>query len=1261
MKLYKDISFWCIVLAIVVVMVVHHFLSKSSIIEGNENDETQPTTADGAVSSHPIEKCGGGSGIPCCWYNMWQDVEGESIPPIKNALENLKTDGNVYLPLDGVEGEGRTDDSTWEECQQRCIDTPGCVYFNRFGNGACHITDGSGGEQIGFGAGRSLSSHSGRALALRENIPESQMTALDQCKCAAAGEEPVEGWGDTGTPIDQSALQYGNNRDGSDVDCSSTPTPSSCDAYGQSISSTIDPTQATHFKCLVKSEVDDNLRNKAVSLGMDISGIDTNSDSFQSAIRGLMLEHISIRKSHNPPLAENASQNDLDSAIARNLALREKYNCPVESCNYTELQQKKDALRTEYNLDVDVGEDEIDRAIDMRSDILSQYGVMMSDTWKEDLEAAMGAQNATMIDLERVKYCGNTTCDSSALATAKDNWYSQRTQYNLPRDATSEELQATISAISLYDFIDEGESFEFNNCGAEGHEGPTLNDCKNTYAGDWVNNDSFFTMCLNYPERVERKGIQVWTVPESGEYEVDAYGAKGGGILGGLGARMKSRFSLTKGDKYMILCGQQGGVGRTTSLASSGGGGTFFVKGDDYSNVVFADLQLVASGGGGQGSVGHGGYEGQGGHSSNTISVGSAASRGTYGTGGGGGLIANGLGHGYNNTVPGLTGGHSFKNGGGGGDPGEWTTYSEDGRFGGFGGGGGASIHAGAGGGGVNGGAGANPYNTSPNGKGGDSHTKGTSIVSTSGENDGHGKIIITLISRLNNLGDTTTSSQYSDTITLPMPQEPTTSQATGGSVDCSDKIFLGVADTIRHNGHNASWGNSMIASKGTTNGDEGITCDDYYYYKPNTLGDLETEQGGGWSNSVREDGEAGAGFYTLQNSGVSGGNQCTNWSVRVNHPSKVNYTCSDQGPKELIDPIYGPSGAILQGLGSSLDSGSLPDSSVEGATWRRRYTITTCGVSGMTPPTTSECSELAIPDKSSVHSYSGGIHTFTFPSNGVYSIEVAGGAGGYPKNSLSRDDAIEHTWGHGAILKGNFTFSQNDQVKLLVGQKGIENADGNTANGGGGGGGGSFIWKEPSGRSQATLLIAAGGGGGRAIHGHYVYGAGANGSLGEDGTMGIPIYRSSHLSSFGPPNLDLPAWAATKGSPGTGGENAARATSGGEIAKGWSSIVAGSSMNGVTRSHSQGSGFGGGGCSNNHAGGGGGGYSGGGIFNYRGSGAVRCETGNELKCTDALGGGGGGSYFNTNHNSGSERVDSSDSSIGYNDDNGYIKIIGPL
>jgi hypothetical protein len=48
MKIFKDISFWCIVLGVVVIMVVHHILShKSGIIEGQQNDtETEEEDED---------------------------------------------------------------------------------------------------------------------------------------------------------------------------------------------------------------------------------------------------------------------------------------------------------------------------------------------------------------------------------------------------------------------------------------------------------------------------------------------------------------------------------------------------------------------------------------------------------------------------------------------------------------------------------------------------------------------------------------------------------------------------------------------------------------------------------------------------------------------------------------------------------------------------------------------------------------------------------------------------------------------------------------------------------------------------------------------------------------------------------------------------------------------------------------------------------------------------------------------------------------
>ena len=301
--------------------------------------------------------------------------------------------------------------------------------------------------------------------------------------------------------------------------------------------------------------------------------------------------------------------------------------------------------------------------------------------------------------------------------------------------------QALITG-GAYDFT----THTFTNCGKTGNIGPELTDCISSYGtGDnWWNNTNLF----NVIGKSGVNGIQVWTVPDNGYYEVDAYGARGGGVLGvplgsdggGLGARMKSRFYLAMGDKYMILCGQQGIEGQANGLGSSGGGGTFFVKGDDYSTVTLAELQLAAGGGGGRGSTSdaHGGHgePGQGVYSESVA----GGAYGGYGAGGGGGLISNGSGNGY--TPSSFTGGYSFKNGGEGGTGGIYL--GNNGASGGFGGGGGASVHSGSGGGGVYGGDGASPFDSDPNGHGGGSHNKGLFIEQTTGVNDGDGKIIIT-------------------------------------------------------------------------------------------------------------------------------------------------------------------------------------------------------------------------------------------------------------------------------------------------------------------------------------------------------------------------------------------------------------------------------------------------------------------------------------------------------------------------------------
>lgn len=168
----------------------------------------------------------------------------------------------------------------------------------------------------------------------------------------------------------------------------------------------------------------------------------------------------------------------------------------------------------------------------------------------------------------------------------------------------------------LYKFTE----FTFTNCDASGREGPTYMQCKNWYndrynktlpdesfdvntdnmsLDKWWGNQEYFDMST--------QGIQIWTVPATGLYNITIAGAGGGRAHTnnghGYGVLIDLSYHLVKGETYMLLIGQKGllgreniafgtqptrttfntsgGVDRPTS--SSGGGGTFFVKGKNIS------------------------------------------------------------------------------------------------------------------------------------------------------------------------------------------------------------------------------------------------------------------------------------------------------------------------------------------------------------------------------------------------------------------------------------------------------------------------------------------------------------------------------------------------------------------------------------------------------------------------------------------------------------------------------------------------------
>lgn len=255
--------------------------------------------------------------------------------------------------------------------------------------------------------------------------------------------------------------------------------------------------------------------------------------------------------------------------------------------------------------------------------------------------------------------------------------------------------------------------------------------------------------------------IQTFTVPTTGDYEIEAIGATGGsstltpnawGNLG-LGAVMKGTFPLQQGNQLKIMVGKQGfsgGLSNPVHLASAGGGGggTFVVMspGTQLSHVL-----IVAGGGGGKVNYGtqpvtdcNARLNAPG--LTPPTNGGTLGAYSSWSPGGGGGF----LGDGQFRTGR-ASGGESFVTGGEGGYEGylHSTVYKSTG---GYGGGGGSGALCGGGGGGIQGGNGgiwltSGTPNNSPGGKGGLSFNTGSNKVDAVSWSFGHGKVTITMVS----------------------------------------------------------------------------------------------------------------------------------------------------------------------------------------------------------------------------------------------------------------------------------------------------------------------------------------------------------------------------------------------------------------------------------------------------------------------------------------------------------------------------------
>ncbi len=237
-------------------------------------------------------------------------------------------------------------------------------------------------------------------------------------------------------------------------------------------------------------------------------------------------------------------------------------------------------------------------------------------------------------------------------------------------------------------------------------------------------------------------GYTAWTAPATGLYQVDVWGAQGGGTyigysygsLGGLGAGVGVKVELTAGESVYLSIGAQGGNG---FFAGGGGGGASAAL--FGSDTLTAGVIAGAGGGAGVGGFGINGQApaplgpGTGGGGGNGGYGGYGGNPGTYGCCGapGGGLTSYG----------GPQAGKGFLDGGAGG------SGAVPGGFGFAGGGAGSAVNTGpgGGGGGFSGGGGGGSYGVlGAGGGGGGSYVLGGFDTQTLAFKSGNGEVSIT-------------------------------------------------------------------------------------------------------------------------------------------------------------------------------------------------------------------------------------------------------------------------------------------------------------------------------------------------------------------------------------------------------------------------------------------------------------------------------------------------------------------------------------
>ena len=225
-------------------------------------------------------------------------------------------------------------------------------------------------------------------------------------------------------------------------------------------------------------------------------------------------------------------------------------------------------------------------------------------------------------------------------------------------------------------------TYTFTNAGATGNTGPTQAQLNAAYAA--TNLSGAVTSVA---------GIQTWTVPFSGPYRIEAFGAQGGNAgsyTGGKGTKISGEMTLIAGSILKILIGQSGinAINTSDQAGGTGGGGSFVSTNINTPLIVAgggggaSNYPSYATANGGDASTGNSGVSGLG-----TTYFGVGGTSGNGGTTpnwsgwhtgtGAGGFTGNGINNTTGNTSsygtvnqPGI----SFINGGNGGQGGSMAT-----------------------------------------------------------------------------------------------------------------------------------------------------------------------------------------------------------------------------------------------------------------------------------------------------------------------------------------------------------------------------------------------------------------------------------------------------------------------------------------------------------------------------------------------------------------------------------------------------------